>query len=413
MVTRILFVDDEPNVLEGLRRLLHPVRDEWETTFATGGREALEILDRQRHDVIVSDIRMPGMSGAELLETVRRLHPHMVRIGLSGHSDQETMLRSLGATHQYLTKPCEIDLLKKTIRRSLALQEILSNERLRALVSRLDSLPSVPSLYAELMEEMASPSCSLQRVGKIVAQDAGMTAQILRLVNSAYFGLRHEVSSPEAAVIYLGLNMISSLVLGLHLFRQVDEATCSWLHLDRIWQHGVRTGALARAICETEGQDARIAEESLSAGLIHDAGRLVLAVNLSGTYRAILDRAHREGLPLAQAERAELGVTHAEVGAYLIGLWGLPSPVVEALAFHHAPSALPATGGFAPVTSVHVACALDHERQQAGASDEPPPRIDPLHLESLGLRPRLEEWRRICAERAAAQAEEDRDRDAA
>src|SRR5262245_37814840 len=98
---KILFVDDEPNVLQGLERMLRSMRHEWEMQFAMSGPAALERLAEQTFDVIVSDMRMPGMTGAQLLTEVSQRHPHIVRIILSGQADQEDILRSVGPTHQY------------------------------------------------------------------------------------------------------------------------------------------------------------------------------------------------------------------------------------------------------------------------------------------------------------------------
>jgi HD-like signal output (HDOD) protein/CheY-like chemotaxis protein len=409
MPIRILFVDDETNVLDGLRRMLRSMRNEWETAFAPGGAEALALLETQAFDVIVSDMRMPRMDGAQLLNEVRERWPHMVRIILSGHSDYEMILKSIGPSHQYLTKPCEPTLLRRTIDRAVALSRLLSDVRARPIVSMMDNIPSMPTLYADLVAELQRSDSSLQRVGEIIAQDVGMTAQVLRLVNSAYFGLRQPINNPSAAVTYLGISTVTALVMTLHLFQQVPPTIRGWLEIDRNWAHGMRTAVMARAVAECETKDRRFLDDAFTAGLIHDAGRLTLGTNLSETYRKCLEGARRSGVPIAVAERRYLGVTHGEVGAYLIGLWGLPNSIVEALAHHPDPSAC-VHPEFSTLTAVHVACTFENARH-AGTSVEENgsqgwPWLDMAYIQRLGLTGRLPVWRESCEAIMEAAGEE-------
>ena len=174
----ILFVDDEPRVLAGIRRMLHSMRNEWDVSFANGGAEALEMLAQKPFSVIVSDMRMPGMTGVQLLEEVRSRYPKMVRIALSGQSSKKSILRSVGPIHQYLPKPCSADILRSTVARTCALRTLLTVDKLQGVISQLEVLPSLPSLYDELMRELQLPSPSLKVVGKIVSRDIGMSAKI-------------------------------------------------------------------------------------------------------------------------------------------------------------------------------------------------------------------------------------------
>jgi HD-like signal output (HDOD) protein len=404
MPIQVLFVDDEVHVLDGLKRMLHALRAELELSFATSGAEALEILERQPHDVVVSDMRMPDMDGAQLLDEVRRRYPHTIRIVLSGHTDPATVLKSIGSAHQYLSKPCEPAVLRTTIRRAIALQKLVEDPRVRAVVSSLDSLPSAPRLLHELIAELQSPYCSAARVGQIIANDVGMTAQILRLVNSSFFGMRREISSPTEAVIYLGVNTISSLVVSSHIFQQLSSETEEACDLQRLWKHGLSTGAIAKSIAEMETTDRRMIDDTFAAGMLHDAGRIVLAINHGTEYGDLLKRAREEGRPIHDAEQRAFGVTHSEIGAYLIGIWGLPNPVVEALAYHHSPGAC-VHDEFSPLTAVHVACGLDAETRDDvdGAGG---PGIDESYLERIGLAERLVLWREVCANQLAAGREE-------
>jgi len=197
---RILFVDDESMVLDGLRRMLRGMRNEWEMEFAASGHEALGILAGRQFDVIVTDMRMPGMDGCQLLNHVKKLHPQVVRIVLSGQSDNDMIMKSVGPAHQFLSKPCDAEILKTTVARVCSMWNLLDDEALIKVVSGIESLPSLPQLYSEVVDEVNSAEGSLNRVGEIISKDSGMSAKILQLVNSAFFGLPRQVTSPVRAV---------------------------------------------------------------------------------------------------------------------------------------------------------------------------------------------------------------------
>ena len=185
MKKQLLFVDDESKILDGLRRMLRPMRDEWDMSFAESGKEALELMEKEHFDVIVSDMRMPGMDGAELLEKVRKGHPDVVRIVLSGHSEMEAVVKTLGSVHQYLSKPCEASKLKEVISRALLLRNILANDQLMKTITRMTSMPSLPQLYVNLNKELKCTEVNMNRVSKIIENDVGMTAKILQLISSS------------------------------------------------------------------------------------------------------------------------------------------------------------------------------------------------------------------------------------
>ncbi len=394
MVIKILFVDDESKVLEGLQRMLRSMRHDWEMAFAEGGQAALERLAQEPFDVVVSDMRMPGKDGAQLLTEVMERHPQIVRIILSGHSDQEMIMRSVGPAHQYLSKPCDAETLKKTVTRACALRDLLTSEKLRLLVSQMQALPSLPSLYLQLTKELQSPEASINRVGEIIAQDMGMTAKILQMVNSAFFGLRRQVSCPTEAASFIGLDRVRALVLSVHVFSQFNGAELPDNFLPQLWAHCLLVAKFSELIAKAEHQERRVIDEAFTAGLLHDVGKLVLAANQPKPYREMLALAESERLTADAAERQVFGASHTEVGAYLLGLWGLPHSLVETVAFHQAPSQC-AVDGFGPLTAVHVANLLEDERHQA-ERPRASSSMDLDHLTKLGLLDRLPVWRQAC-----------------
>jgi len=373
--------------------MLFSMRREWDMRFATDGHEALKMLAESPADVVVSDMRMPQMNGAQLLNEVMRLYPKAVRVILSGFSDQEMIMQCVGGTHQFLSKPCDGETLRNIVGRALEMDIWLENDNLKALVSKMSALPSLPSLYFDIMKQLGSPETTLDVIGETIAQDPGMTSKILQLVNSAFFGLRRRVTDPTEAVLQLGLDTIKSLVLGLHIFSEFENRRTGPLSPEKIWRHSLATATAARRIAKLERQETVIVEESFTSGLLHDIGRLVLVVNLSDDYNDLLAGAERDGTPLVDAEKAVLGSSHAEIGGYLLGLWGLPLSLVEATVYHHRPLRS-ASKGFCPLTAVHVANALEYERTN-DASPALTARVDHEYLAGLGLGDRLEAWRQV------------------
>ena len=391
---QILFVDDEPRILQGLQRMLRGMRQEWEMMFAESGQKALDMMTQHHFDVVVSDMRMPGMSGAELLNEVMNRYPQMIRIVLSGHSDREMILKSVRTAHQYLSKPCDAEALKSTVIQACALRKLLSGNEIKDIVSKMESLPSLPSLYSEIMNELQSPESSVKRVGSIIEKDIGMSAKILQLVNSAFFGLPQHISTPAQAVSLLGLEIVKALVLSVHVFSQFNQSKLKNLSLNLLWQHSETVGHLSKKIYEMESDDKNFISYVLIAGLLHDIGKLILITNFPEKYDSIISTVLQQNIVLHKIELEVFGVTHGEVGAYLLGLWGLSDLIVEAVAYHHNPRQV-IGDVFSPLSAVHVANAIEHEmfpKRRLGAVQP----IDTSYLDEVDLTERLSVWRDVC-----------------
>jgi HD-like signal output (HDOD) protein len=383
----ILFVDDEPNILSGLQRMLRTMRDEWQMFFANSGAEALDVLAENPIDVVVSDMRMPGMDGAQLLMEIRERHPQVVRIILSGYSEKEMIVRSVHAAHQYLMKPCDPEILRETISRACALRNLLTDENLRRFVSQMRSVPSLPVLYTEVMKELESPEPRMDKIGEIIEQDIGMTVKILQLVNSAFFGLRRTISDVTQAVNYLGFETIKILTLGIGVFSQFEDEKMHSVHT-RLWAHSLAVGTTAKLIAQKELPSA--ADDSYTAGLLHAIGEIVLAVNKPEKFAEVQRLMSEENMPRMAAEREVFQTTNAEVGAYLVGLWGLPHQVVEAIAFHNSPSDFQ-SDTFSPLTAVHVANGFYNNKNLLDLT-HPENIFDVPYLQHLGLMEKLPVW---------------------
>ena len=402
MKKRILFVDDEPMILKGIQRTLRKMRDVWDMTFTSSAAEALAVLDNNPMDVIISDMKMPEMDGSQLLAEVKQHHPHVVRLILSGHVEQETTIKSVQFAHQCLSKPCDVEVLKQTLIKLFALRDILSDNSIKKIVSQIESLPSLPTIYTEIIAEMQSDDPSIKKISEIIGRDVSMTAKILQVVNSVFFGLPQKIGNPKQAVMLLGLETVKSLVLSVKIFSEFSQKKYSWFNIDAIFKHSISVSSYAKAIVKYEKMDQDLINYSLMAGLLHDLGKLILATNFKDTYQQVLTESRNSDHKLWELEQETFGTSHAEIGAYLMGLWNLENPIIEAIAFHHCP-AKSASNQMGLLTVVHVANALDHEEDfpENQESDLP---YDDEYIDQLGGTDRIAEWRQVCTEYAERNA---------
>ncbi len=388
----VLFADDEPKLLAGLRRMLRGLRSGWNLEFVASGEQALERLAAGRFDVVVADMRMPGMDGAELLEEVRVRSPRTVRIILSGQCDREILVKAVRPAHQFLMKPCDSDILLGTIVRACQLQDRVPDEHLRQWVLQISSLPTTPAVYAELCAAANSAEAATERICRLVSRDVGAAAKVLQLVSSGFFGPPQKVLYPHRAAALLGLETMQALVRSLHVFRPASAgglaAVCK-----AVTQHSLAVARSARAIAKAETGDEDPATQAYVAGLLHDVGDLIFMENLwepaipaESFLQVILDgtwdkRPQRRTTP------------HTTLGGYLLGLWGLPDVVIDSAVFHHEPS-LSADTRFTPLTAVHVADALAREKTAPEFPCET--QLDTEYLEHVGCSRRLEVWKALC-----------------
>jgi HD-like signal output (HDOD) protein/CheY-like chemotaxis protein len=338
---RILFVDDEKNVLDGVRRMLHAGRNRWEMEFVGSGDAALLACEQRAFDVVVTDLRMPGMDGAELLGHIRDRFPGSARIVLSGYSEAALAARAAPFAYRVLGKPCNAKELADTIERVCALQDLLCTPALRQIIGTITELPSWSTAYAALNAALRNGGTPIEEIAKIIQQDVAMSAKVLQLVNSGFFGLPQRAATLEHAVAYLGLDKIRTLALYSETFRVfVPDTRIPDSFGPTAQRHSQRTAIIAGALPLAP----ELREVAFIAGLLHDVGKLVLASTMPDTVCAVLVKMNDQGSTQAEAEEELLGISHAEIGAYLLGLWGINSTAVEAIAHHHHPTRIQHTG---------------------------------------------------------------------
>lgn len=387
---RVLFVDDEQQLLDGLRDVLRKQRKRWEMHFITDARVAIERMHEQPFDAVVTDMRMPGMDGAALLAYVKEHFSATSRIILSGQADRDSVLRALPNAHQFLSKPCDCELLVSVIERVNQLQSRLCDVQVRTIVGGIDRLPSAPNTYWELTMAAEKPETSLAEIAAIIERDPAMSLKVLQLVNSAYFGAARRVSTVQQAVGRLGLDLLKALTLSVHAFDTLQAPRLAGFSIEQLQQHSFLTARLAKQLC----RDSAVGAEAFATAVLHDIGKLVLAVGATERFAQVLADQRASGRLLYELEVEHFGATHGEVGAYLLGSWGLPLTMVEAVAYHHQPRS--ASGECRPVlAAVHAADALLDPIQYKGTDLARDQKLDLAFLDEMGLSAELPKWREL------------------
>jgi HD-like signal output (HDOD) protein len=383
---RILFVDDEPALLDALRRMLRPLRGEWDVQVESSPKAALERLDLEHFDVVVADMRMPSIDGVSVLTHVMQRHPEVIRIVLSGQTELESAMRAVPVAHQFLSKPCDAERLKETINRISKMRDRLADPKMRALLGEVDGLPTLPTVCRELNQTLAREDFSIRDVSDIVEKDPALCAKILQLVNSSFFGVGRRLTYVHDAVSYLGTTMLKNLVTTVTLWREIEAARPGALaQISELHRHSQRIAVLARKMF---GKDRYRAEEAFAAGLLHDLGMTLMVAYLPDRFSEIDALAKREGIGFVAAERRLFDVGHAEMGAYLLDAWGIPFSVLEAVSWHHDAPGLGHTR-LESVDAVYIAQELVEPSVVGGP---PGAALAPEYLAKLGVQNDLPTW---------------------
>lgn len=373
MSLRVLFANDDAGILAGLRASLRRHRRQWDMDFVDGARAA-ELVERERFDVVVTELLFEGVDGLGILRRLSEVQPSAVRVVLSASANQREAMRAAQIAHQYLSMPCEPRELIHRIERSDRLRALFRQDHIAAL-GALDQLPSPPALYQELRDTLSDPESTIRDVSRIVQRDPGITAKLLQLVNSAFFSRVRKVSDVDGAVAVLGLDLLQGLVLQQGLLAGATVAVRG-LSVERESQHGLIAALVARHIASPAN-----ASPAFTAALLHDVGKLLLARRYGADYGDMLVTSGPAEEGLDELEHARFGLTHAQAGAYVLGVWGLPDTVVEAVAFHHRPLEVERLD-LDVVSLVHLADAIFH-----GVP------ADPRLVEQLKLADVLPTWR--------------------
>ncbi|MDQ6992629.1 MAG: HDOD domain-containing protein, partial [Mariprofundus sp.] len=394
----ILFVDDHQEVINGLNRICRSMRHQWKPFFALGGEQAIEMISRQKFDLLVTDISMPSIDGVEVLKKGEELQPAMIRMVLSGQYDMAHAIASGWPVHRYLNKPCPSEILTDTIQQALKIRLLLTNHKLQQFIGQAKCLPSLPRIYLAIEQELKKEHASLDHIGKIISSEITMTAKILQLANSPFFSRGKPINSVAQAVIRLGLDIIKALTLHVHACS--DTKIIAGASIEEITEHSIMVGKLASAIAEFEGRTPQSCADAFMAGVLHNIGTLLISSTYSCDYADAMINAHQNKQSIWQSEQEILGADHAMIGGYLINLWGVPSAIVKAVAYHIQPSLCPDNTPPFALTAVHAANAIIKSSHD---NDKSYP-LDSKHLAHISMLGRVAKWRELYQEMAIEEA---------
>lgn len=391
----ILFVDDSELVISGIQRQLRPMRDHWQMYFAFSGAEALELLTRQPMDLIVSDMMMSQMRGDELLKQVRKLYPGTVRMILSGYADEETLKSGLEVAHQYLSKPCSPDTLREVISQIFKIQQCLNNPKIANCIGDAQNLPSLPKIYDELKKAIADENTTTHDIAQIFARDMILSAKLLHLVNSPYFGLNRVISSLNDAINLIGVKKLINLVLSVHIKNAFPvKNPDTERYMEYLWQDAGRVAELAKLIAESEQQEDDRPDQAYLGGLLHNMGLLIFLSRGGDKLDKLMSQVKYSETPVPELETAIFGFTRSEAAAYVLSLWKIPPRIIESILLQNNPGDTDYHGVNA-LTAVHgAACLLkpsvmkDYDRLFDMSMD-----LD--YLQRINKLERLPEWQKL------------------
>lgn len=391
MTKRIVVLNTGPKDQENACDGLAGAGGEWKTIVAGSPEEAMTVILQASVEAIVIEHRKGDAAGARLFDWALEHFPEVARVLIAEQSEREDALRAVRVSHQFLPRPVTPEILKGTIQSSRLLEAAMPNEVLFALAERIKMFPPLPSLYLRVLNELGSPNYSSQTVAEIVSRDLAMTTRLLQVINSGFYGLPRRITDLTEAVNLLGQETVKTLVLGIQMFLDHEHIKPLYFSIHQLWQHSNSVAHSARLVAQMETGNKELADEAYTAGLLHDLGKLVLANNFEAQYNKVQQIARDTRRPFWEVETEEFGVSHAELGAFILGRWGMPAEFLEATAFHHRPGW---RGGleFSALTAVHVANAIEHELRtpQHGLVSS---QIDLPYIDSLGLMKRVEAWK--------------------
>ena len=399
---RILLVDGDGELLQTWRRAFGKRHRSWEVLLAPSGGEALQVLARDPIDIVFSELRLPDMAGAELLHSVREAQPGAVRIGLADSVVVEVSLperveKVAGDFHRLFAKPVDPGLLIDVVE-SLNIEDDETNVRaIRAFVGGLGRIPSLPSLYMELVALLEREDAGMGDIARLIRRDLGVASQVLKLVNSGHFAANRPVTEIGQAVAMLGVDSIRAMVLFRGLISSLDAHNLYGLDLEKLWLHSFEVAVGTRKLAILEGQT-DLADLAFSVGLLHDLGMVVLATEPVGRYRALLERARSGQIPLTVLEHETYGVDHTQIGAHLLNLWGLPPTFCRPIREHHAPPTS-VEGTFPLSAALHLADARHGGGAAAGIFAD---GLWGLHPNVQGDAERFARWKECLAENSGA-----------
>ncbi len=394
MTLQIAVVSTPTTSSSSLAQSLSSVMRGREIVSISSSAELEKLVSSDELSVVITATDAPDGLGIRQFEELSKSYPEIVRL-LIAHDELERKPNyAPGAINRiFRAGVSEFD-VAKSIENSERLRSLLKEEGLTRRIASIRSLPALPKVYQQLREELQKDEASAHKIAELIKSDVGITVKVLQIVNSAFFGLKTRIESPLQAVGMLGLDTVQNLVLTAGVFAEFKDPGIPGLSLERIYHDCLEVGARTKHLTSVLGLERRDGDDAIMAGMLHAVGQVILMTEFADELRQVPTQSVSNDLEALQAQAKLLGVTHAEIGAYLLSTWGFGDNIVEAIADHYLPSRVPKpmVNG---LTAVHVAYAL-HADESHHSGEIESTALDMKYVDALGLAPQLPYLKRVC-----------------
>lgn len=331
---RILIVDDEAQILKALVRLF--IDTDYEVLSAEGGAQALEMLEAEKFDLVISDMRMPNMDGYDLLNRVKEMYPSILRVILSGYTDEKIVIKALqnNIAKLYLYKPWNNEQLITIVKNLFDTEDILLEKRLLEIVNNYGELPTIKKSFQAIIH-LIEQDAEFDEITREIEKDLSISSKLLHIVNSAFYGIR--TGSIKQAAVYIGMKNIRNIVLSTSIIDSLEKNKKMEKIIDDQWAFAFLTNKILAFIYEKLLRK-QLPDDSIAAGLMHNLGVIFLLNAYKDEYGALIEKSINTGIDLLTLENEKYGTTHEAIGGYLLSWWELPFPIVESAIYHHDPS---------------------------------------------------------------------------
>jgi len=334
MLKTILFVDDELQILRSIIKLF--VNTEYEVITANSGIEALDILENKKVDVIVSDMKMTEMNGYELLSQVKKRFPHIVRVILSGLTEERIVFDALqkNIAKLHILKPWDNNVIVETIEKVFQIENVLKdNENVLKIINNAEELPTIKMSYQKIISVIENDE-EIYKIVDAIECDNSIVIKLLHIVNSSYYAIK--TGSIKRAVAYLGLDNIKNIVIASAFIDSLTFNSKDNERLEKLWEHAFISNRII-SIIYNEFLSKKILEAEMNAGLLSNVGIIFMMHSFHDKYMEIFDEAEIQHIDIIDLENKAFGTNHQEIGGYLLQWWDIPLPIVEASLYHHNP----------------------------------------------------------------------------
>jgi len=368
----ILFIDNDTSILTTLEHLLK--HEDWCCYFVNTGSQALDILQTQSIDLVVSEVELSDYDGIQLHREIREKHPEIVRLFLTGQANQQNVTKALveGYTQQIIPKPWIDQELKEIMHSALRQKKQQRQHSLefQTLINSVPLMPALPESYTNVRSCITGDEINIEKMANYISQDVAISTALLHWANSALFGQRFQVDTIKKAIIVLGTDIVENLILSESVNKTIAGKTpeVQGFNFKQFKKHSMATAVISRLLIKAiHCSDMVKHDRAFVSGLLHDMGKLAAASFFPKQFERAIAIAKKRNCNLMEAEIKAYGSHHAELGSFLAEWWALPPFIVNAINWHHQPKSTPVEPDV--IAAAHVADLLSYQFNY-GASDD-------------------------------------------